>query len=283
MTTEQTNAPETVVIERAEGTAFTLGLYRGADPSAPVFVIQPAMGMQARYYRLLAEAMRDAGLNVVVGELRGHEASAGRIPGGDYDFGYADMIDDLGDTVDVAGKAFPEAPIYLLGHSLGGQLALMYAASRPGRLAGVALVASSTVHWREYPLGFLPVSQAFAVIAQIVGYFPGKHVRFAGREARTTIRDWSRIARTGRFPVADDRLPDVDIPVLAVSIEGDTLAPHRAVDALAAKVPNAALTRERLSADGLDHNRWARRPETVVPLLLQWLDGGGAGRPGPTN
>ena len=259
-----------IEVPRAEGTSSRIWLFR-AEPQAPVLLVQPAMGMQARYYLPLAEALQAAGLTVALAELRGHELEGGRLPGRDYDFGYAELVEDLAAAVDVVQEHVPGAPVHLLGHSLGGQVALAYAASRPGRVAGLLVVGTCTVHWRSWTPLFLPVSQSFPVVARLLGYFPGRYVRFAGREARTMMRDWARFARTGRLPVADAALPTLDLPVLAVSIEGDRLSPARAVDALMAKLPRAQVTREHLAVEGIDHNRWARRPETVVPLFSSWL------------
>jgi predicted alpha/beta hydrolase len=84
------------------------------------------------------------------------------------------------------------------------------------------------------------------------------------------MRDWAHLARTGRFVAGEERLPDVDLPVLAISVEGDGLGPQRAVDALVAKLPNARATRDHLDVDGIDHFKWARRPEVVVPRIVAW-------------
>jgi predicted alpha/beta hydrolase len=259
-----------IVLERPEGTSSTLAVWSAAEPTAPAVLVVPAMGMPASYYHRFGEAMAAAGLHCSLMELRGHEASGGRLPGRDYDFGYVDVVGDVADAVEATRSALPDAPVVLLGHSLGGQLALMYAALHPGQVAGIALVAASTPHWRTWAPWILPASQGFVVASRLLGHFPGQRVRFAGRESRGLIRDWAHLARTGRFVAGERRLAEVDHPVLAVSVEGDWLGPARAVDALVAKVPNARVTREHLDVDGIDHFKWARRPEVVVPLLVEW-------------
>lgn len=262
---------EQLLLERAEGTRFAVTLLRAADPTAPVLAVQPAMGMGSRYYLPFAQALAAAGVNAALLEQRGHEAAGGRLPGFRYDFGYADLLDDLARALDAVRRELPDASPYLLGHSLGGQVGVMYAATHPGELAGLVLMASSTPYWRDWGPGLLLASVVFPAVAAVRGHFPGGRLRFAGREARRLIREWGRLARTGRFPVGEDRLGEVRLPVLAVSVEGDRLGPIGPVDAMCAKLPAATVTREHIAADGVDHNRWARRPEVVVPLIAGWL------------
>lgn len=268
--------PAETVLTRAEGTSYVVTLARAADPAAPVIVVAPAMGMQARYYLPLIEALAAAGVNAAVAEQRGHEASGGRVPGRDYDFGYAELVDDLAQAIDAIRAALPDAPLHVLGHSLGGQVATAYAGSRPGALDGLVLVAASTPHWRHWGPRLLVAGYAFPLVSRLVGHFPGERLRFAGREARGVMRDWGVLTRTGRLVVGDQGLAGLRLPVLAVSIEGDALGVPAAVDALAAKLPHARLTREHLTDTGLDHFRWARETDVIVPLLTCWLTTVGA-------
>ena len=258
------------VIGRAEGTSFAVTIARSETPAAPVVVVQPAMGMGTRYYEPFAEALAAAGLHAALVEQRGHEAEGGRLPGRRYDFGYADLLADLEAALGVVREELPGAPVHLLGHSLGGQIGLMYAATHPAELDGLILVASSTPYWRNWGRGLLAASFLFPASAQLLGHFAGARVGFAGREARRLIREWGRLARTDRFPVGDERIDEIDLPVLSVSVEGDKLGPRRPVDAMVARMPKAAVTREHVDVEGIDHNRWARRPEAVVPLIAAW-------------
>lgn len=259
------------LIERSEGTRFALTTARSAQESAPVVVVVPAMGMKARYYVGLIEALAAAGPHAVVAEQRGHEASGGRLPSRSYDFGYAEMVADLDDALRAVRAEFPDSPVHLLGHSLGGQIATMYAALHPGAVAGLILMASSTPHWPHWGPRLLVAGYAFPLVSRLVGHYPGERLGFAGREARGVMRDWGRLARTGRFVAGEDALATVRLPVLAVSVEGDTLGVPAAVDALVAKLPGASVTRRHLDAEGVDHFRWAKHPDLVVPLITQWL------------
>lgn len=274
---------ETIRLQRSEGTSFALTVYAAIDPSAPVLLIQPAMGVQAGYYDRLAEALCAAGCNVAVSELRAHEAEGGRSPGRDYDFSYHEMlVEDWPQAVAAVKMRFPAAPVYLFGHSLGGQISMLYAGQAQDQLAGLVLVAISSVHWKIWGVGFWLYSQTAVLVARLLGHFPGKAFRFAGREARGVIADWARQARTGDFILGKQRLnhrkalAGVTLPVLAVSLQGDFFAPKRATDDLIAKIPQAQLSRHHLDPkamgiEGVDHFRWARKPEVVVPTITDWL------------
>lgn len=121
------------------------------DPQAPMLVIWPAMGVPARFYRPFATALREAGLAVVVADLRGTGAStprASRRSG----YGYAELAGDVGAVLAEVAPVVATRPVVLLGHSLGGQACLLHLA-RAGdaaRVDGLALVAVGLPYWRVY-------------------------------------------------------------------------------------------------------------------------------------
>ncbi len=276
---------EQVTLTRNNGTRFTLTLLQHERADAPTILIQPAMGVQAGYYSLLAEALHAAGCHVGVSELRGHEAAEdAKRPGWDYDFSYHDMLhEDWPLAVQAMQARFPASKFYLLGHSLGGQISNLYASTQPAKLDGLIIIAACSVHWKLWGFPFLLYSQVAGQIGRLLGHFPGKRFRFAGREARGVMRDWARQARTGRFMLGQPRvdyepkLAEVTLPVLAISLQGDFFAPHHTMDALIGKMSKAALTRihldpKALGFEKIDHFRWVRQPALVMPEVTKWLE-----------
>lgn len=278
-TSSPTTTPDAYVIERSEGTSFTLTVVRAADPDAATVLVVPAMGMPAGYYDKLIVAFAEAGINVGRMEQRGHEESGGRTAGWGYDFGYADLVDDIAAAVDRLGELIPASAgaTYVLGHSLGGQAASAYAALHPDRVAGLIYVASQTPYWRNYGSGFLVASQAMGLIGRLVGHFPGTQLKFAGREARTLMREWARYARTGRLrfgsPARDltAEMRALAKPALVVSIEGDWLAPSATVDEIHRRMPGLEVERVHLDEPGIDHFKWARKPDSTIAAVREWL------------
>src|SRR5690625_4262955 len=291
---------EQVTITRAEDTSFTVRLHPSPAPQppepsiadstacpaevttagAPVVLIVPAMGVHAGYYGKLTEAIREAGLTAADTELRGNEESGGRTPSRRYDYGYADLLDDVNAAVIAVRQRLPGAPVYLLGHSLGGHLGMVHAGQNPGHLAGLLLVASGSVWWRLWHPGMYLVGVVVSAMSRIFGYFPGHRVKFGGREARQQMLDWTRFNRTGRLEFGtprvnhDPAIAEVDLPVLGMSFAGDGFAPAKAVDGLLAKMPKAQVTRLHVgegTPEPPGHLRWARRPEVVLPDLVAWI------------
>ncbi|MCU0531360.1 MAG: alpha/beta fold hydrolase [Syntrophales bacterium] len=248
---------------------------------APVLICMPAMGTAARFYEPLALPILREGWRFVTADLRGVGLSAVRVKRG-VSFGYGDMVgSDWPAVVRKAQALFPGAPVYLLGHSLGGQLSALYLAANPAAAAGLILVAAPSVHWRGWdaPLsaGVLAGTQAARAVAELLGYFPGRKLGFGGTEARGVIRDWARQARTGRYEprgtsIGYERLlAELEAPVLAFSFEDDFLSPPRAVGNLLAKMRRARVTHVTLAGDGLDHFRWVRNPDALVGKIREWL------------
>jgi predicted alpha/beta hydrolase len=236
---------------------------------APVAVIWPAMGVRARYYRPFAAELRAAGLAVVVADLRGTGASTPTPSRADR-YGYPELAADVGAVLAALKPRLDGRTRLLVGHSLGGQAALLHLALHGGdEVDGLALIAVGIPYWRNYPgrrgLGVLPYIQGIAATTALLGVWPGWG--FGGRQARGVIRDWAYTARTGRFPRlngtdTEAAVRAVRTPVLAVSVDDDQFTPHETVDNLCGKLAAAPVTRERYTVDQagapLDHFTWVR-------------------------
>jgi predicted alpha/beta hydrolase len=246
---------------------------------APVVVVWPAMGVRARYYRPLAASLRRAGLAVVVADLRGTGASTPP-PGRSSAYGYADLAADVGAVQEALKPRLDGRRRLVLGHSLGGQAALLHLATCSGEstLDGVVLVAVGLPYWRAYPrhrLRLLAMTQSIGATSALLRMWPGWG--FGGRQARGVMRDWAHTARTGRFPPLDGvdvetALRGVRTPVLAISIDRDRYTPHRTLDHLCAKLDSAPLTRERHAIPGADHFTWVRDAGGIAVRVAQWSE-----------
>jgi len=274
------------MVEMGDGTRLPVEVFAPQDAlGGPTVICVPAMGVRARSYRRVAQALAAAGCMAVTTDLRGHGHSPVR-PSRDNDFGYHDLISaDLAAIVTWARNRWPDRPLILLGHSLGGQLGALYAGAFPGHLDGLALVAAWSVGHRGWNLpmnlGVLLGSQVARLVADVFGVFPGKTLRFAGVEARGVIRDWSVNARTGRYQLAgspvdyEQALRDVRTPTLAVSFEVDALAPRRACRNLLDKLERAPVTEVHLDraamGDHTGHFGWLRSPSIVTGPVTEWV------------
>jgi predicted alpha/beta hydrolase len=246
---------------------------------APVVVIWPAMGVRARYYRPFATALREAGLAVVVADLRGTGASTPS-PDRSSGYGYAELIADVGAVQEALKPRLDGRRRILLGHSLGGQAALLHLAlDGDSDVDGLALIAVGLPYWRLYPdlrrrLLVFPMTQAIGATTALLREWPGWG--FGGRQARGVIRDWAYTARTGRFPAiagvdAEAAVRKVRTPVLAISIDHDQYTPHETLDDLCAKLSAAPVERHRVSLPGADHFTWVRQSAGLARLIRDAL------------
>jgi predicted alpha/beta hydrolase len=245
-------------------------------------LLLPAMGVPAAYYDPFAAELVAAGLDVLVADLRGTGESTPR-PGRRSRYGYADLAGDIA-TILATAPELAGRDIVLLGHSLGGHAAAVHLALGTAggtqatgwaggqRVVGLVLVASGAPYYPLFRAGrprrrvrvggwLLPA------VARVVGYWPGGRLGFGGPQARGVMRDWGRFARSGRLPElagvdVEAALAGVTLPVLGVSVEGDTLTPEPTIDFLCGKFSGAPVTRhhytEAEAGQPMTHFRWTR-------------------------
>ena len=279
-------APQEFEVTAGDGHRFGGTLFAAGSPSAPLLMFMPAMGTRARYYKSFGAAMAAAGVSFACFDWRGIETSSLRASR-KGDFGYRHLIEqDFAAAVLALSERLPLAPLWIGGHSLGGQLSALYSAREPQGVSGIVLIASGNVHFRGWKgvggLRILALTQSATLISRIVGHFPGKRLGFGGQEARGVIRDWAATARGGRYDVAgsatdyEAAMARLEKPVLALGFTGDTLAPYGSTERLLSKLPRCRRTHLRWSAAdsggvALDHFSWAKRPDLVVPTVAAFV------------
>lgn len=199
------------------------------------------------------------------------------------DWGYREVLTlDLPACEAVVADVLPGLPRILGGHSLGGQLASCRLALAPDCASQLWLVASGVPYWRAFPLRnawWLPTAyQAMRSLAILCGRLPGRRIGFGGEEARGLIRDWTGSGLTGRYAAArldidlEAALARVEVPIRAVHMRRDWLAPESSLRALLAKMPRAPAHVTGLGevAPGMpaDHYAWMKQPLATVDALL---------------
>jgi len=98
------------------------------NSDSPLIMMHCALGVQASYYQPFAEDLTKLGYILAVAESRGVGKSSVR-PSRKVDWGHYDMISkDIPTHLSRVRELFPTQPLYLLGHSLGGHLQLLYLA-----------------------------------------------------------------------------------------------------------------------------------------------------------
>lgn len=282
MTETQSTVEHTVVLPHGDKLAL---LAHDGAADKPIVMIWPAMGVASRKYKRFMNELAQLGMSSVSVDYRGFGASTPRTERGSA-VGYHEIatVDFPAVVAEVQGL-FPGRPIVLLGHSLGGQIGVMYAATYPTRLAGIVLIATNTPYHRVYPgrtaLAPLLGTSFAAVMARMFGYYPGDTLNFLGRQPKPLILDWARLARTNSFDSIghgtsySELMRQVGVPVLAASIDGDWMAPPEALDALCAHIPNVGLTRKHFDKSMTDgkaagHIAWINHGEKIAEEIADW-------------
>jgi predicted alpha/beta hydrolase len=271
-----------LTLHMADGASADLVLYRPIADERAVLLWVPALGVAARHYEPLALALAAHGVAVAVHEWRGI-GSSNRRASRRSDWGYRELLtDDLPTSLRALRDAVPSVPLYVGGHSLGGQLATVLASTTTLPLAGLALVGSGSPYWRNFKPWVGLALIAAPLLANLLGWLPGRRIGFGGNEARGVIGDWSRSGRTGRYA---GRGIDVDLeaalraqraPVLALRLRDDWFGPEASLAFLLGKMPEAPRRSEVLGPDDLagapaDHFAWMKVPAEVARRLAQWM------------
>ncbi|MCY1277678.1 Serine aminopeptidase, S33 [compost metagenome] len=252
-----------------------------AAAGAPVLIVLPALGVAARKYETLALGLVQAGFNVLTADWPGQGESRPR-PSRRFDYGYRQLVEDFVPQLrSAAARHFPDSPQVLLGHSLGGQVATLYAAAQPHSGVEVIGVACGNIHYRHWTgwrrLMTPSVAVIFNLLTASLGYLPGKRIGFGGHEARSLMRDWGRVAWSGHFRHTGlVQTPSRDNPTcsLYIAIEGDTFAPPASTRGLAEMIqasPRVELLPSPRPPQENPHSAWLKAPQTIVEQVDAWL------------
>lgn len=273
-----------VAMVEADDRAVPLRVAEAHGDADSVAVVLPAMGVPARWYDGLAHALASSGRPTVVVEFPGQGDSPVAVTR-DTAIGYQELLaSEVAAGMAFVAERWPGAPRVLVGHSLGGQLSLLYAASHPGEVAAIALLAAGTIHWRAFDgvagPGILAVTQVARMIAAVRGLFPGDRLGFGGRQPRRLISDWGRVGLTGRWEPANASadyhalLARLSVPILSVTMVGDSFAPSSASAALVGMVPLADVRHVTVASPRPGrhaHFAWLRDPDDVVAEMAVWF------------
>lgn len=140
----------------------------GTEPPRATIALVHGLAEHAGRYATLAGRLNAAGIEVLAIDLRGHGQSPGKRAWVERFDGYLNDADAL-----VAEAARGNSPLFLMGHSMGGAVAALYAIERaPARghaLTGLVLSSPALAPGRDVPRWMLAVSR---VISRIWPTFP---------------------------------------------------------------------------------------------------------------
>lgn len=145
-----------------DGIVFSACEWRpGVAPRAAVLLVH-GLGEHMRRYEHVARAFNAAGVGMLAFDTRGHGKTGG--PRGhfpSFDLVYDDIQHFLAET----RSRYPGMPVFLYGHSLGGNLVLGFALKRKPELAGAIVTSPGLQPGTPLPAAKMTLARLMARLA----------------------------------------------------------------------------------------------------------------------
>lgn len=173
-----------------------------------VIVIAPAMAVQQSFYAAFAEYLANYGYTVWTFDYSGiGDSWSGLLRRCKADI--SEWVSDNYDlVVRIAARENQGLPVFIVGHSLGGQTApLLPSAHKLSGLMNIAVGSGSTLHLQPNVRRLSPLLWHFAapVLCTTFGYFPGKLINLIGNVPRRAFMQWRRWCLTPEYLLTGER------------------------------------------------------------------------------
>ena len=177
------------------GSAIYFEQWLPADrESRAVIAIVHGFGEYTGLYGSVAEFFVASGYAVFAMDLRGHGRSPG--PRG-FIRDWSDYREDVASLLELAGKTVAGKPVFLLGNSLGGLIAIEYALHYPAQLRG--LIGMSPA------LGKIGVAKFLLWVSRMLSRVWPAFTLDSGIDSEAMTRDRSAAARIEADPMVHGR------------------------------------------------------------------------------
>ena len=221
----------TVVFPATDGHRLVAHRFEAKGHVKAHVVIAAAMAVPQNFYAPFARYLAIRGYTAWTFDYRG----MGESRTGSLRRFKADLSDWLHKDYDALlrkiGEAAPELPLFVVGHSFGGQVApLLPSRERLAGLVNIAVGSGSTRHLtprmrRSAPLLWHVLAPA---LCPVFGYFPGTRLGVVGDLPTGALFQWRRWCLTPEYlltgePGAREAYASAEFPVLALSFADDEL------------------------------------------------------------
>ena len=289
---------QTLTIPAVDGYPLHVRIWRQPEAAAPVVIINPATSVLSRYYSRFASYLHSHGFHVVCYDYRGIGDSRPQqlrhFQANWLDWGGQDFEGVLRYVI----GAFPDSPIQLVAHSVGGLLVGLAPSSH--RIERVFAMGSQFAYWPDYAANrrvpmYLRWHIVMPIITALFGYFPGKRLGWLEDTPTGIVQDWNaateRLEQTWKND-ARLRTPEqqqalvaqygrVAADWLAFTVTDDPfgteVATHRLLDYYrGSNRQHLRLDPAQLDGQGIGHFAYfhARYADSLWPVALQWLQEG---------
>lgn len=243
-----TQPSPTVWIPARDGYSLAAEIVHSPDGKgrSRIVVMNPAMGVPKRFYRSFALALAEAGMTTVLWDYRGIGGSRPESLGGFAATVTDWVLNDMSAVVDWAHREFEPERLFLIGHSLGGQVAGLLDNSR--LIDGMVTLSAQSGYWRMQG-GLQKLAVLFhayvslPVLTRLWGYAPWSRIGLGQDLPKPAALQWAGWLRKREYLLGDRSLPlerylTFTAPILAYSFADDSWGTARAVDAMMRAYPN---------------------------------------------
>lgn len=197
-----------------------------------VFVLVHGLKDHSSRYGELAAALTARGLAVHAADLRGHGKSGGkRVVIKRFD----EYLDDFDLVVGRAREAHPGVPVFFFGHSMGGAIVALYAATRKPEVAGVLTTGAALMPGSGVSPVLVKVTKALGALFPGLKIFKTANSDFSRDPAVVKAMDNDPLILNTSAParVASELLKSMDRNrAAAPSLTAPILAMHGSADKL---------------------------------------------------
>ena len=255
--------------------------YRVWDTTAPVASVVLAHGYaeHSGRYEHVGVALAAAGFRTWALDHHGH----GHSQGDRADIrSLGEAVSDVDGFVDLVVAEARDAPVFLVGHSMGGLIATAYAEDHGDRLRGLVLSGAAVAvnptleAMREMDeIPHVPLAPMVSRDPEVVAAYESDPLNYLGPMPRAMLDAFAEIA------LVRDRLAEITIPVLVMHGGADALVPAQAAEDIAKGVSSDDVT---LKVWPELYHEIFNEPEQaeVIGTMIDWLgahvDGGSARR-----
>jgi len=228
------------VFRTSDGTGLALQHWGDIEHPDAVILALHGMGDYANAFMELGDAIGPAGIAVYAFDQRGF----GRSPSRPFWAGISTMVNDASDALGLLRAKYPQTPIYLLGNSMGGAVAIVTAASRGHLMDGLILVAPAVWNrdmmpwYQTAPLAIISHSLPWLPLTgRGLDIWPSDNIEMLRRLSRdphmmSAVRVDLIAGIADLMDLARRRARDIRVPTLLLSGKQDQVIPPDAVAAL---------------------------------------------------
>jgi len=254
--------------------------WRPDEKQKAAIALVHGLGEHSSRYEHVAKMLTDSGYSLTAFDLRGHgrsEGTRGHSPS------YSALMDDISKNIALAQEHFPGFPVFLYGHSLGGNLSLYYSLTKKPLIKGVIVTSpglgtAAPVPPVKLALGkllynILPSTQMDngldrsglsrdPEVERVYSSDPLVHPKISARLALDLINN-------GKFLI--DNAADFPLPLLLMQGSGDYIVNPRLTKAFASAAPLSKITFKEWE-DYYHELHNEPEKQQVIQFMTNWME-----------